>query len=48
VRPIVVHDASIEGDFRGYRTYLPDDKFISAPNPGKPPLLGASKVTTPR
>jgi MSHA biogenesis protein MshL len=45
VRPIIVHDASIDGDFRGYRTYLPDDKFMSAPNPGKPPLLGDSQGT---
>jgi general secretion pathway protein D len=36
MRPIIVRDASIEGDFRGYRSYLPDDNFISAPNPGKP------------
>lgn len=43
MRPIVIRDASIEGDYRGYRTYLPDDKFMSAPNPGKPPLLGASQ-----
>ncbi len=40
MRPIVIRDASIEGDYRGYRTFLPDDKFTSAPNPGKPPLLG--------
>ncbi len=43
MRPIVIRDASIEGDYRGYRTFLPDDKFMSAPNPGKPPLLGASQ-----
>ena len=36
MRPIIIRDASIEGDYRGYRTYLPDDKFMSAPNPGKP------------
>jgi MSHA biogenesis protein MshL len=40
MRPIIIRDASIEGDFRGYRTFLPDDKFIAAPNPGKPSLLG--------
>jgi MSHA biogenesis protein MshL len=45
MRPIVIHDASIDGDYRGYRTYLPDDNYMSAPNPGKPPLLGESKVT---
>ena len=37
MRPVIIRDASIEGDYRGYRTFLPDDKFISAPNPGKPP-----------
>jgi general secretion pathway protein D len=40
MRPIIVRDASIEGDFRGYRSYLPDDKFTTAPNPGRPALLG--------
>ncbi len=40
MRPIVVRDASIAGDYRAYRTYLPDDKFTTAPNPGKPPYLG--------
>jgi len=45
IRPIIVRDASIDGDYRGYRTYLPDEKFMSAPNPGKSPLLGDSKGT---
>ena len=40
MRPIIIRDASIDGDYRGYRTFLPDDKFMAAPNPGKPPLLG--------
>ena len=40
MRPIIIRDASIEGDYRGYRTFLPDEKFTTAPNPGKPPLLG--------
>ena len=43
MRPIVIRDASIEGDYRGYRTFLPDDKFMSVRNPGIPPLLGASQ-----
>ena len=43
MRPIVIHDASIEGDYRGYRSYLPDDKFLSARNPGIPPQFGASQ-----
>jgi general secretion pathway protein D len=40
MRPIIIRDASIDGDYRSYRTYLPDDRFMAAPNPGKPPLLG--------
>jgi MSHA biogenesis protein MshL len=38
MRPIVIRDASIEGDYRGYRTYLPDDSFMSGSNPGRAPL----------
>ncbi|MBE0615599.1 MAG: secretin N-terminal domain-containing protein [Burkholderiales bacterium] len=45
MRPIIIRDASIEGDYRGYRSFLPDDKFMSAPNPGKPPLLGDNRGT---
>ncbi len=40
MRPIVIRDASIDGDYRGYRSFLPNDRFMAAPNPGKPPLLG--------
>ncbi len=40
MRPIIIRDASIDGDYRGYRSFLPDDKFMAAPNPGKPALLG--------
>ena len=40
IRPIIIRDASIEGDYRGYRTFLPDDKFMAAPNPGKRSYLG--------
>ena len=45
MRPIIIRDASIEGDYRGYRSYVPDDRFTSAPNPGKPPLLGDAQGT---
>jgi general secretion pathway protein D len=45
MRPIIIRDPSMDGDYRGYRTYLPDDKFMAAPNPGKPPLLGDPEGT---
>lgn len=38
LRPIVVRDPSIEGDFGGYRVFLPGEDFLSAPNPGRPTL----------
>ncbi len=37
LRPLVVRDASLNGDFRAYRTFLPGQDFLSAPNPGKRP-----------
>jgi general secretion pathway protein D len=45
IRPIIIRDASINGDYRGYRSYLPDDNFMAAPNAGKPPLLGEPQGT---
>jgi general secretion pathway protein D len=47
MRPVIIRDASIDGDYRGYRSFLPDDKFMAAPNPGKPPLFG-DRQGTPR
>ena len=35
MRPIVVKDPSIDGDFRAFREMLPGENFISRPNPGK-------------
>jgi len=35
LRPVVVKDASIDGDFRSFRTMIPGEDFISRPNPGK-------------
>jgi general secretion pathway protein D len=37
MRPLVVRDASIDGDFRGYRTFLPGEDFMSRPNPARRP-----------
>jgi general secretion pathway protein D len=35
LRPIVVKDASMDGDFRAYRDMIPKEDFMSQPNPGK-------------
>ena len=33
LRPTIIRDASIDGDYRGYRSYLPTDNFLNEPNP---------------
>ncbi len=35
LRATIIRDASIEGDYRSYRRYLPEDDFFSTPNPGR-------------
>jgi general secretion pathway protein D len=35
LRPVVVKDPSIDGDFRAFREMLPGENFVSRPNPGK-------------
>lgn len=35
LRPTVIRDASIEGDYRAFRPLLPDQNYMSRPNPGK-------------
>jgi general secretion pathway protein D len=36
LRPIVIKDASIDGDYAGYRQLLPGADFFSKPNPSRP------------
>ncbi|HEX6154640.1 MAG TPA: pilus (MSHA type) biogenesis protein MshL [Burkholderiales bacterium] len=36
LRPVVIKDASIDGDYAGYRNQLPGADFFSKPNPGRP------------
>jgi general secretion pathway protein D len=43
LRPVVVKDPSIDGDFRAFREMLPGEDFISRPNPGKAGLPGFSR-----
>ena len=41
IRPLVVKDPSIDGDFRSFRSMIPDEDFTSKPNPGRStPLSG--------
>lgn len=35
MRPLVVRDNSLDGDFRGYRTFLPGDDFMKQPHPAR-------------
>jgi general secretion pathway protein D len=41
IRPLVVKDASMDGDFRAFRTFAPDENFLAVPNPGKPAASGS-------
>ena len=36
LRPIVIKDPTLEGDYQKFRDYLPGQKFFSQPNPLKP------------
>jgi general secretion pathway protein D len=35
LRPVVVRDPSLDGDYRGYRVMLPGEDFLTRPNPGR-------------
>ena len=32
-RPVVIRDPSIDGDYRAYRVFAPDENFLTQPNP---------------
>jgi general secretion pathway protein D len=38
MRPLVIRDPSVDGDYRPYRVFLPGEDFMSQRNPGRPPL----------
>jgi MSHA biogenesis protein MshL len=40
LRPVVVKDPSVDGDYRAFRGSIPDESFIGRPNPGKQTPLG--------
>ena len=35
IRPVVIDDPSLDGDYRGYRTLLPGDDFMREPHPAR-------------
>jgi general secretion pathway protein D len=35
LRPVVIRDASLDGDYRGYRVFVPGDDFLSQPHPAR-------------
>jgi len=37
LRPVVIRDPSVDGDYAGYRGLLPSADFFSKPNPSRPP-----------
>jgi general secretion pathway protein D len=37
LRPLVIRDPSLDGDYRGYRVFAPGEDFMTQPNPGKRP-----------
>jgi MSHA biogenesis protein MshL len=47
LRPTVVRDASVEGDFRRFRSLLPDENTMVLPNPAKPPELRGPEPSNP-
>ena len=38
LRPVVIRDASVEGDYAGYRDLLPSSDYFLKPNPARPAL----------
>lgn len=42
LRPVVLKDPTLDGDFKEFRQFLPDQDFFSRPNPLEPPRVGNS------
>lgn len=44
LRPIVIKEASLDGDFKAYRNFLPDEKFLQDKATAENPLIESAKV----
>jgi general secretion pathway protein D len=44
LRPTVLRDASVDGDFKSFRNFMADEDFLRRPNPGKPAELGQEVI----
>ena len=44
LRPVVLKDASLDGDFRNFREFLPTQDFFSRPNPLQPQRFGVNRT----
>ena len=43
LRPVVLKDPTLDGDFKDFRQFLPDQDFFSRPNPLESPRVGDSR-----
>lgn len=48
LRPIVIKEASLDGDFKAYRNFLPNKDTAKDPNDAENPLIESAKVGTAR
>lgn len=44
LRPIVIKEANLDGDFKAYRNFLPDEKFLQDKGAAESPLIESAKV----
>lgn len=48
LRPIVIKEASLDGDYKAYRNFLPDEKFLLDKRDAENPLIESAKVEAAR